>query len=995
MSLGTKDATRIPVSTYRLQLTKDFKFKQAHGITPYLKKLGISDCYSSPILKARRGSTHGYDVIDHQEINRELGSLSEFNQWISRLHSYDMGFLLDIVPNHMAISDENRLFLDVLEYGPFSKYSDFFDIDWNPSYPLDLKNRLILPILGTTVEEALTNHSISFTFSNGEFGLQVYSMKLPLTPQSYARILRYIKRKLQSAHFVRVNALRKLDRIADGFEKLPNSLSSGIKESIYPFRFASKKKGDLTRLCLTHPDMSRAMHQALNEFQNSVRDDGYDEIKNLLREQFFKLEFWKNAINIVNYRRFATVNDLIAIREERPTVFEEAHEFIFNLITSRKIDGLRVDHVDGLYDPADYLSRLQKNCRRNFRISNNNTSVADHRKTFYVIVEKILGEGENVPRNWSTNGTTGYEFLCDLNSIFVDSFNSSKFDRIYSNFVSGQNTNFERIVESCRRKIVDSSMQSELMRLTNLFFWIGKDLHDSNYASKEDVKEAIREVAISFPVYRTYSSSQVSARDSRYVEESINSARVHFSRKGKTTNKYNRILNEIRAVLLFDYPRNISQDQRDKWRSFVMRFQQFTAPIAAKGIEDTAFYVYNRLTSLNEVGGNPRKFGISIEEFHKRNLDRLATHPHTLLTTSTHDTKRSEDVRARINVLSEIPDQWNEALLSWSNLNRSKKRIVGEEEEWPSKNDEYLLYQTMLGVWPLRKVNKEEEREELIQRISSYMKKAVKEAKLKTSWTDPNLEYERALDEFIKSILDSPRSTKTSGSREFISSFEKFQKQVSYYGMLNSLSQLLIKLTSPGIPDIYQGNEIWDFSLVDPDNRRPVDFELRSKMLSSLERRIKSAKSALEILARNLVSNMDSGLIKMYVLHQGLKFRNEHEKLFKNGTYVPLVAKGPKSEHVFAFMRKTQDDECIVVATRLFVSLLNSKKYHNAKNIWKDTSVVLPKGKRDHSYSDIFTGRKIEVARDQEANAILHLSSVLDEFPIALIWVSLEKSRKN
>jgi (1->4)-alpha-D-glucan 1-alpha-D-glucosylmutase len=966
MSLQASETTRIPVATYRIQLNKKFNFKQALRVTSYLERLGISDCYSSPILRARKGSTHGYDVTDHREINQELGTLHEFNQWVSRLHSYDMGFLLDIVPNHMAISDENRLLLDVLEYGPFSKYSNFFDIDWSPSFARELKNRLLLPILGTTIDEALRNHDISLVFSNGEFGFQIYSNRLPLTPKSYARILDRVKIKLTNAQFDQGNALFR--ELVSGLAKLPNSLSIiTSKQRGYPFSLASRMKEKLGRLCQNYPEFNGAIHQILDELRkNDV------EIKLLLREQFYAIEFWKDAINKANYRKFATVSDLIAIREERSEVFDEAHNLVLNLVADHKIDGLRIDHIDGLYDPSEYLSRLQKSCQ----ISNEDLS-----KNFYVIVEKILGEGEEIPKDWQIYGTTGYEFLCDLNGIFVDSSYALKFDQIYSNFISKKNANFDKIVEMCRRKIIDTSMKSELVRLTDSLFDLVGDLYGNARVSKEILKAALEEVAIFFPVYRTYSSSQVSTAAEQYVELAIELANSHFSNAKSESSLKKAAIGDIRRILLLDYPEKLSRSQRKKWRSFLMRFQQFTAPIAAKGIEDTAFYIYNRLASLNEVGGNPERFGISLEEFHKRNLKRLTTHPHSLLATSTHDTKRSEDVRARINVLSEIPDQWNEALISWSNLNKNKKTIVKGEES-PSKNDEYLLYQTMLGVWPLGKINKND-RVELIQRISSYMKKAVREAKVKTSWTDPDPEYEKALDEFIKSILD-PRDA----GPEFVSSFEKFQEHVSYFGMLNSLSQLLIKLTSPGVPDIYQGNEIWDFSLVDPDNRRPVDFQIRAQMLSSIERRIRNSKGSpsLHFLARDLVSNMQNGLIKMYVLYQSLRFRKAHEMLFKNGDYFPILAKGLEKEHVCAFMRKTKNEKCIVIAPRLFVSLLNGEKYQNAKSVWKDTVLVIPRGKSASSTCfNIFTGKKVEVLNDGEGNMVLSLSDSLDGFPVALI----------
>src|SRR5487761_590624 len=983
-----KDAIRIPTATYRLQLNKDFNFRQADRITSYLKRLGISDCYSSPILRARRGSTHCYDVTDHEQINPELGSWNEFNRWVEILHSYGMGLLLDFVPNHMAISDENLLIMDVLEYGPFSKYSHFFDINWNPPNIADLRNRLILPILGTDIHEVFRNRHISLRFSKVEFWLQVYSSKFPLTPKSYTSILNRTRRKLTLAGFTEKEILSKLDKIIGDAAKLPDALYSR-REVRYPFSVARMMRIDLGRLCLANSEIEKAISQVLDEFQNNLKEGRYKEIVNLLREQFYKLEFWRNAINKVNYRRFVTINDLIAICEEKPSVFKEAHEFILNLVASQKVNGLRVDHIDGLYNPSDYLASLQKSCQRRHLISKRanmenkqRSYTRNYQNTFYIIVEKILGEGEKIPRSWRVQGTTGYEFLCDLKGLFIDHRNSSKFDRIYSNFIHPQNTTYERIVASSRRTIIDSSMKSELSNLSNLLADIIKSLPHINHPSEKEMRVAIKEVVVCFPVYRTYTSSRVSVADRHYVEQSTKSAIFHL-RKKNSNGRYHRIIDDIRRILLLDFPKNISRSQRIKWRLFVMRFQQLTAPVAAKGIEDTAFYVYNKLISLNEVGGNPEDFGISVKEFHQRNLKRLAGYPHSLLTSSTHDTKRSEDVRARINVLSEIPSQWNDAVLSWSGFNQDKKSVVKGELS-PSKNDEYMLYQTLIGVWPLGRMNSSQ-KEELIQRISSYTKKAVREAKVKTSWTDPNLEYEGALDTFIKSILDTASIKE---DRQFISSFQGFQEQISYHGMLNSLSQLLMKLTCPGIPDIYQGNEIWDFSLVDPDNRRPVDFVLRSKMLSSLERLVLSSKTKMDMLTRDLMSKMGNGLIKMYVLQQGLKFRSQHEALFKKGSYTALRVTGPKSENVCAFMRKTKDDECIVVVPRLFVSLLSGIKYHKAKHMWKDTCLILPRkiaSTSATSYSNIFTGKKVVGVENQEGYPTIRLSDVLEGFPVALL----------
>jgi (1->4)-alpha-D-glucan 1-alpha-D-glucosylmutase len=981
----SKNATRIPRATYRLQLNKEFKFTQADRITSYLKRLGISDCYSSPILKARRGSMHCYDVVDHEQINPELGSWNEFSKWIQRLHSFDMGLVLDIVPNHMAISDENPLLTDVLEYGPFSKYSDFFDIDWKPPQAATLRNRLILPILRTDLSEGIRNRDLFMTFAKEKFWLHLYSSRFPLTPKSYARIFECTLKKLMLVGFPDEEALKELGRITKDFAKLPDSSSSKTKHALYPFAIASKKKGDLRRLCSAYPAIENTINQVLDEFR--LRGCNDSKIETLLHEQFYKLEFWRTALNKLNYRRFALVNDLIAIREERSQVFKEAHGLVMKLIASKKINGLRIDHIDGLYHPSEYLVRLQRSCQSSLLFPRNTNTVKTqsssairrHIIPFYVVVEKILGEGENIPQNWRIHGTTGYEFLYDLNNLFIEHKNSSKFDRIYSNFVSHKIRSFKRVVEASRRRVIESSMKRELSSLTDLWADIAKDLPSCKNTSKEDMRVAIKEIAVCFPVYRTYSNMKVSATDLSYIEKSTKFAISNLTRK-KAGHDYCKVIDNLRTVLLLQFPANILDSQMMKWKLFCSKFQQFTAPIAAKGIEDTAFYIYNKLISLNEVGGYPESFGISVEEFHKRNVQRLESHPHSLLASSTHDTKRSEDVRARINVLSELPDKWNDAIFIWCRLNKSKKSIV-HGELCPSKNDEYMLYQTMIGIWPLKKVGVSE-KEELLQRISSFMKKAVREAKVHTSWVEPNLEYERALDNFIEAILGETKHT-----TQFVSSFHKFQMQVSYYGMLNSLSQLLMKLTCPGVPDIYQGNELWDFSLVDPDNRRPVNFSLRARMLSSLERRIRRSGSTMDDLARDLVSNMSSGLIKMFVLHQSLKFRSDHEELFKSGKYIPVQAHGAHAEHVCAFMRKSDNDHCIVIGPRLYVSLLNDPKYDSTKDLWNDTQLVLPERSLSNShlsYSNIFTERKAGV-RTQDGKVSLPLSDVLNGFPVAIL----------
>lgn len=952
MTFDPRLATRIPNATYRVQLNKNFGFREAAKIVPYLKRLGISDIYTSPILKARSGSLHCYDVTDHAVLNPEIGTTQDFNSLVEDLHSARMGVLLDIVPNHMALSHENRLLMDVLKFGPSSKYAKYFDIYWDSP----MRGKILLPLLGDKISKVLREGKISPIFSDGEFLLRVYGMDLPLTPSSYARILQETRQELRRREFSNGRALRELGESASRLKRLPDPSMNTMKS--YPYQIADRERKLLERLCSTYPEIERAIGLALRNSRVTLL---------LMGNQFYKLEFWKDAIRRLNYRRFATINDLIGICVERTEVFEESHRLVLDLVAKKKINGLRIDHIDGLLEPSAYLARLQKRCQE---------SLNRRRESFYVVVEKILGDGEEIPKSWKVHGTSGYEFLCDLNNIFVKQESSSRFDKIYSRFTR-ESRDFQKIAEHSKRKIIDSRMSAELTSLARLFIETVED-SDSDSYSLHEAAAAIREVAVSLSIYRTYSDRKISPTDRRSIELAIGRAQNYLQSR---TGNYEDIMDKLGRVLTMDFEESLGSQQRQRLIRFVKRFQQFTGPVAAKGVEDTAFYIYNRLVSLNEVGGNPANFGISVDEFHRRNINRLlSSNPLSLLATSTHDTKRSEDARAKINVLSEMPDEWESELRAWSALNERNKPVV-DGKSCPTRNDEYLLYQSMLGIWPLGMISSEE----LKQRIISYMKKAVREEKLRTSWINPNPKYEQGLDLFISRILEFGRRRP---SASFLTRFVKFNERIGYCGMLNSLSQLVLKLTSPGVPDIYQGSEIWDYSLVDPDNRRRVDFDLRARMLSNLDLRIIKYEGRRNLLARDLVSEMESGLVKMYVLSESLKFRAKHEKLFREGDYIPLEVKGSERDHICAFRRKnpeTDDEECIVVAPRMFVSLLNGARYENQKkNVWKDTKLVLSGRKNSKTYRDIFTGNKIKPDVSGSFRT-LALSEILEDFPLAIL----------
>lgn len=993
VKLSAEKLGRFPNSTYRLQLNRIFTFKQALVVTEYLKRLGISDCYSSPILRARSGSTHCYDVTDHREINPEIGTLEDFQAWASQIRSKRMGLLVDIVPNHMALSNENHLLMEVLEFGQFSKYSTFFDIDWNREAK-DLSHRIKLPILPSEFRNILKDHEISVFFSEKGFALRLYGNTLPLTPRSYVNFLKPARELLVAKYHANAYILEQFENLIEHFEKLPNSssrLSTEVVRNKDQIRSLSiKQEINLQRFCGKYGLVRDALKHVLEEFNNTESKKHSRQLRSLLAEQFYKLGYWKTAISRINYRRFSTVNDLIAIRVEERSVYDEAHRLILELVSKGRITGLRVDHIDGLLEPAEYLHRLQESCQKSLAYSKMSHSLSDHPKksgrstnSFYITVEKILEQSERLPRSWDIEGTTGYEFLRDVNGIFVDSRNAQKFDDIYSKFIS-KNFSFEQIVRLSRKRIIASSMQSDLESLTRLLFVICRDLgHGRCEFQPERLSKAMEEIASSFEVYRTYATSKsirVRGQDRRYVENALSAA---IEMQPSTMERLDvRIYDLIRRILLLDFPSELSKLERNNWRLFALRFQQFTAPIAAKGVEDTAFYIYNRLVSLNEVGGDPQNFGVSIEEFHQRNKQRHQTHPHSMLCTSTHDTKRSEDVRARINVLSEIPDRWQSALLRWRDLNSSKKLVV-KGRRAPSANDEYLLYQTLLGVWPSGSALRFPRRE-LLEQITTYMIKAVREAKVETSWVDQDLHYENSLRMFIESILE-----KSGSGNEFVSDFLKLQKDVCYHGMLNSLSQLLIKLTCPGVPDTYQGDEIWNLSLVDPDNRRPVDFETRKTMLSLIEKRIRTSGNDLSTLATDLLANMEDGLIKMYVMRQVLAFRNKHERMFGNGRYVPIRVVGAKQRNLCCFMRKTDDDDdaCLVLAPRFFVSLLAGRRYERAIGCWKDTNLVLPQAMKGTKFHNIFTGR-IVTATNNNGYAGIAVAEVLDQFPLGLLYAN-------
>ncbi len=767
---------RVPIATYRLQFNKGFRFKDARTLVPYLYNLGVSDVYASPLLKARQGSTHGYDVIDPTQLNPDLGSEDDFNALINTLQRQGMGLLLDIVPNHMAACPENLWWRDVQERGKDSPFAEFFDINW--------------------------------------------------------------------------------------------------------------------------------------------------------------LDFNGSEDKATNYRRFFDIGDLIGIRVEDPQVFEVTHSLILRLISEGKVNGLRIDHIDGLYDPPEYLEGLQASTGG-----------------VYTVVEKILSSDENVPEDWQVYGNTGYDFAGTLNALFVDCEGLKSLGRSYSR-ATGLEKPFRDIVYKNKKLVMAELFPEEIKALGR---WLASV---SGQLTLREASLALVEITACLPVYRTYIKGEnISAADRRYIERAANEA----AGRG---NAPSGALDSLMRILLLNFPADISPPEKYEWMNSIRRWQQLTGAIMAKGSEDTALYNYNRLISLNEVGGSPDTTGLSVEDFHEWNMKRVKRWPHTLNATSTHDTKRSEDVRARISVLSEIPGEWERHLELWMQCNQAKKERVNGQFI-PEPNTEVFLYQTLLGAWPLMG----EEVPSFKERIKDYMIKAVREAKAITSWLKINRDYEAALLYFIDAILQD------SADNEFLIDFLSFQSKIACYGALNSLSQVLLKITSPGVPDFYQGMEMWDFSLVDPDNRRPVNFKKRKRLLDSLIQ--KEANGEPPPLDEMLASWQD-GRIKMYLTWKALNARRTYPELFQSGDYIPLRIKGKRRESVCAFARRYGERWALIAVPRFFTQLSGVNMPPVGKQVWQENRIILP-GNAPQKWWNVFTDEVIESAES------LLLAEVFGTFPVAML----------
>jgi (1->4)-alpha-D-glucan 1-alpha-D-glucosylmutase len=960
-----------PISFYRLQLHKGFTFQQAAAIIPYLKKLGISHCYVSPFLTARSGSTHGYDIIDHSQINPEIGNRENFENFLAILEQHGMALILDIVPNHMGIGSDNQWWMDVLENGEASKYARFFDINWLPQQP-DLAGRLLLPVLGDYYGKILEDGQLTICFQDntGSFSVQYYDHRFPVSPRSYPALLGHDLQRLEKRLGESHHSYQEFENLIQSFENLPGHGETSVEMMHIRHRSKEVSKRTLARLCRKHVEIKQFIEENVILF-NGIPDkpESFDLLHALLEEQPYRLAYWLVATDEINYRRFFDINDLAALRTEDIEVFNETHKLILDLVATGRLDGLRIDHPDGLYNPHEYFSRLQAFAAGE-ELDNRSryTEEPDDMVPLYVVVEKILADFESLPKNWPVSGTTGYEFSNLLNGLFVNSAAEKTMTSIYYRFI-GEKLDYEQLLYDSKRLIIRSSMAGELNVLASLLYRLAQANRRTRDLTFNSLRDGLIEVVCFFPVYRTYTSSnRIDERDVQFIEWAL--AKAQFNQQQKDSN----IFGFIKSILLLEIE---GDDSRKKdCLNFVMKFQQYTGPVMAKGLEDTFFYRYNRLLSLNEVGGNPHCFGISVAAFHQNNQTRLRHWPHNMLNTSTHDSKRSEDVRARINVLSEAAPEWQQRVKLWSMQNRSHKIKIAENPA-PSKNDEYGFYQNLLGAWPVVPLD-EQARVEMIDRMKNTLLKTSREAKMLTSWTNPNFEYEEALMKFVEGSLGESNSP-------FLNDFLSFQEDIAWFGMLNSLSQIFLKLVSPGIPDIYQGNERFNFCLVDPDNRRSVDYQTRESILVPLLEKVHmdAENHELNTFQQDLLANLPDGRAKMYIIAKILRLRNSWQEVFSKGSYLPLEVTGDKRDHICAFAREKNSQMIIAVAPRLFLTLMQGKKdLPLGDTVWHNTEIRLPENKENIQLQNIFSEHIFESGTEPVS---LPVGRLLQSWPIALL----------
>jgi len=992
-----------PEATYRVQFHAGFTFRDAAHLVPYLQTLGITHLYASPFLQARPGSQHGYDITNHQALNPEIGGEEDFDALSAILEAHGMRLLADIVPNHMGIAgNDNLWWQDVLENGPSSPYAAFFDIDWDTSLRTELHEKVLLPVLGSTYGEALERGQLRLGYDGGAFAAQYFEQRFPIGPGTYSQVLEHRAAELEQRLGPDDLALVEYQSIVTAIKHLPARSESDPQRVTERIREKEVIKRRLAALTEAHPAVRAFVEENVSLFNGTAGEPrSFDPLDALLNSQAYHLSYWRVAADEINYRRFFDINELAALSVEREECFLAAHALIFRLLREGKLHGVRIDHPDGLYDPRQYLERLQRHYvleRVRGKLAAQREAVGEEpnwaelseplsrelddrrdrgdgwlRQPLYVVVEKILGTGELLPADWPTHGTSGYDFLNALNGVFVDAGNAVATTRLYERF-TGREESFADVVYASKSLILQMTLSSELNVLAHQLHDISERNRWARDFTHNGIRRALREVVACFPVYRSYiNGDEIDARDKEHVEAAVNRAR----RRNPSTSP--SLFDYIRDTLLLRFPEGSSDEYRQAIRRFVGKFQQVTAPVMAKGLEDTAFYRYNRLVSLNEVGGDPDQFGTLPGVFHRFNELRQRRWPFALSATATHDHKRGEDVRARLNVLAEMPREWKQALTQWSRLNR-RHRVTLDDAVVPDRNDEYLFYQTLLGAWPFEETANDDRRE-FAERMGAYMRKATYEAKAHTSWINPHPAFDEALQRFIARVLDERLNPR------FLAEFRGFQKRIAHWGAFNGLSQALLKIASPGAPDTYQGTELWDFSLVDPDNRRPVDYALRSKLLAELDAAAAAAETVpgeLAAFARNLTEHKEDGRVKLYATSRALRCRREYPELFSAGDYLPAAATADRRDNVVAFVRQNDAARFVVAVPRLPARLVSAEGDLPLAEVWRDSVLLLPAIEPGAAFRNVFTGEELIVV-EREGQAALPLSEVFAHFPLALL----------
>jgi (1->4)-alpha-D-glucan 1-alpha-D-glucosylmutase len=926
---------RIPAATYRVQFNKDFRFQQARELLPYLQHIGITDLYASPVFKARQGSMHGYDVVDPTCVNPEIGTEDEFNELVADLHARGMRLMLDIVPNHMAASTENPWWMDVLENGSASAYGGFFDVEWGHRMPSD-RDRIVLPILGEPYGDALEDQKLALCWCEGKLCVKCYEALYPIDPATYHLVMSFgiddLRRRLPATD----PALTDFHRLLESAERLPGWTVTDWDLVEQRRRESAELKRNLRDVMDRHPAIREFLTTNLARF-NGIKGDpaSFDALDNLLNQQAYQFTFWRAARERINYRRFFDVSELIGIRAQDPQVFQATHELVLRWLEEKKVTSVRIDHVDGLYDPLAYLAHLQARASRQAG------------EPVYIAVEKILCGQEELPCEWPVAGTTGYDFLGVVNNLFVHPAGLKALTETYAEF-TGVKPDFYETAYVQKKKIMEDLFAGEIRTLGLHLVSITARYRHARDLSPEQLNRALLEVTASMPIYRSYTRDfRVGSHDLAFIEDAIASARR------RAPDITPACFDFIRRVLLVSLP-----DDEDAFR-FVMRWQQLTGPVMAKGVEDTTMYVYNRLISMNEVGSSPEP--VSIEQFHRFNRSRRQQWPATMNATSTHDTKRSEDVRARINLLPEMASEWSRYVQRWRRWNAELTKTGFPAGD---TNQEYLLYQTLVGMWPLDdKID-----DEFVGRVKQYMTKAAREAKVHTSWLQQDGAYEGQMLSFVEAIL------REDGENRFLAHFRKFQKRIGFYGAINSLAQCLLKMVAPGLPDFYQGTTLWDFSVVDPDNRRPAQIAPRLEMIELFGRWKQPQPAEIEALT----GLWKDGRIKSFLIFKTLHLRQGLADVFENGEYIGLAGTGLAAEHTISLARRRGDRWLIAVVPRFLSRLSALEKWPLGRRFWGDSAIVLPDD-APRRWTNALTGETFE------GPVQITVADALKCFPVALL----------